>query len=101
MWGSVLVSAIVPLTLKPIALVPLLIAQSPQLVSLPGLLALLIASLRLQKPRPGGVESLVVLTNIEMPDSYAPISQGRPRHNRHEETWRPRKQSYLFLFFLI
>src|SRR5260221_2036145 len=77
MAGSVLLSVIVPLTLKLIVLsVPAPITQSPPVVSTPGLLALLIASRRLQNPSPEGLESLRVFTAVgEIWYSYAPMSQ--------------------------
>ena len=50
--GSVLPSVIVPLTLKTMVSVPVPSAQSPPVVSTPGLFALLIASRRLQSPSP-------------------------------------------------
>ena len=55
---------IVPLTLKLIVSVPVPIAQSPPVVSVPGPLVLLIASRRLHIPSPGVASSSSVLTVI-------------------------------------
>jgi hypothetical protein len=63
--GRVLPSVIVPLTLKLMVSVPVPTMQSPPVVSVPGLLALLIASRRVQNPLPEVLAgSVVLLTSI-------------------------------------
>jgi len=62
--GSVLVIVIVPLTLNLIVSLPVATAQSPPLVSVPGLFELSIASRKLHVPSPDVLSSLVVFTTI-------------------------------------
>src|SRR5579862_2685401 len=62
--GRPLPIVIVPLTLKPMMSLPVPTAQSPPVVSVVGLLALLIALRRLHRPLPEVLVSLRVLTVI-------------------------------------
>src|ERR1700740_2297764 len=69
-------SVIVPLTLKLIVSVPVPIAQSLPVVSTPGLLALLIASRRVQNPLPKTLAGSVVLFTIIAPGVGVGVAEG-------------------------
>ena len=85
-------SVIVPLTLNLMVSMPVAVptAQSPPVVSVPKLLALLIASRRVQNPLPEVLTGSVVLVTVMTPDpgadpvapicldSNAPMSQAMP-----------------------